>query len=128
MLTIKSDDVMGRAKAFEAMVKGAKIPAPTVPESFKVLMRELNSLGLDVVAHEMREVEDEDVIAPAITELQADLANSSDVEVTDGAPTVSADEIDAESDDTDEEIVEDPELEEEVEPSEDELREEEMGA
>jgi hypothetical protein len=58
MLTIKSDDVMGRAKAFEAMVKGEEIPAPTVPESFKVLMRELNSLGLDVIAHEAEEVEE----------------------------------------------------------------------
>ncbi len=52
MLTIKSDDVMGRAKAFEAIVKGLDIPAPTVPESFRVLMRELNSLGIDVVPHE----------------------------------------------------------------------------
>jgi len=52
MLTIKSDDVVGRAKAFEAIVKGTEIPAPTVPESFKVLMRELNSLGLDVVMKE----------------------------------------------------------------------------
>ncbi|MDQ3008804.1 MAG: DNA-directed RNA polymerase subunit beta [bacterium] len=59
MLTIKSDDVMGRAKAFEAMVKGTAIPAPTVPESFKVLMRELNSLGLEVVAHEAKEIDDE---------------------------------------------------------------------
>jgi DNA-directed RNA polymerase subunit beta len=52
MLTIKSDDVMGRSKAFEAIVKGQDIPAPTVPESFRVLMRELNSLSLDVVPHE----------------------------------------------------------------------------
>ncbi|MCB9801251.1 MAG: DNA-directed RNA polymerase subunit beta [Pseudomonadales bacterium] len=55
MLTIKSDDVMGRAKAFEAIVKGLDIPAPTVPEGFRVLMRELNSLGLDVVPHEAEE-------------------------------------------------------------------------
>jgi DNA-directed RNA polymerase subunit beta len=52
MLTIKSDDVVGRAKAFEAIVKDTEIPAPTVPESFKVLMRELNSLGLDVQMNE----------------------------------------------------------------------------
>lgn len=55
MLTIKSDDVKGRGNAFEAMVKGEDIPAPTVPESFKVLVRELNSLGLDVVPHEVKE-------------------------------------------------------------------------
>lgn len=50
MLTIKSDDVVGRAKAFEAIVKGIDIPEATVPESFKVLVRELNSLGLLIEA------------------------------------------------------------------------------
>jgi len=48
MLTIKSDDVVGRARAFEAIVKGTEIPESTVPESFKVLVRELNSLGLSI--------------------------------------------------------------------------------
>jgi DNA-directed RNA polymerase beta' subunit len=48
MLTIKSDDVVGRAKAFEAIVRGTEIPQPTVPESFKVLVKELNSLALEV--------------------------------------------------------------------------------
>jgi DNA-directed RNA polymerase subunit beta len=48
MLTIKSDDVVGRAKAFEAIVKGQDIPEATVPESFKVLVRELNALGLSI--------------------------------------------------------------------------------
>lgn len=46
MLTIKSDDVLGRARAFEAIVKGTDIPESTIPESFRVLVRELNSLGL----------------------------------------------------------------------------------
>ena len=50
MLTIKSDDVVGRARAFEAIVKGTDIPESTVPEGFKVLVRELNSLGLAVDA------------------------------------------------------------------------------
>ncbi|OGH40285.1 MAG: DNA-directed RNA polymerase subunit beta [Candidatus Levybacteria bacterium RIFCSPLOWO2_01_FULL_37_26] len=49
MLTIKSDDVVGRAKAFEAIVKGVDIPTPRVPESFKVLMKELASLGLNII-------------------------------------------------------------------------------
>lgn len=49
MLTIKSDDVIGRAKAFEAIVKGTDIPQSTVPESFKVLVKELQALGLSVV-------------------------------------------------------------------------------
>ncbi|MEK7470881.1 MAG: DNA-directed RNA polymerase subunit beta [Patescibacteria group bacterium] len=48
MLTIKSDDVLGRAKAFEAIVKGTDIPEATIPESFRVLVRELNSLGLSI--------------------------------------------------------------------------------
>lgn len=50
MLTIKSDDVVGRARAFEAIVKGIDIPEATVPESFRVLVRELNSLGLSIEA------------------------------------------------------------------------------
>jgi DNA-directed RNA polymerase subunit beta len=50
MLTIKSDDVLGRARAFEAIVKGIDIPDATVPESFKVLVRELNSLCLSIEA------------------------------------------------------------------------------
>jgi DNA-directed RNA polymerase subunit beta len=49
MLTIKSDDVVGRAKAFEAIVKGTDIPESTIPESFKVLVKELQALGLSVV-------------------------------------------------------------------------------
>lgn len=49
MLTIKSDDVVGRAKAFEAIVKDSPIPESNIPESFKVLVKELNSLCLDVV-------------------------------------------------------------------------------
>ena len=49
MLTIKSDDVVGRARAFEAIVKGTDIPASTIPESFKVLVKELQALGLNVI-------------------------------------------------------------------------------
>ncbi len=49
MLTLKSDDVVGRAKAFEAIVKGETIPMSSIPESFKVLVKELNSLCLAVV-------------------------------------------------------------------------------
>ena len=48
MLTIKSDDVVGRVRAYEKIVKGENIPSPGVPESFKVLMKELQSIGLDV--------------------------------------------------------------------------------
>ena len=48
ILTIKSDDVMGRARAYEAIVKGDPMPAPGIPESFNVLLHELRGLGLSV--------------------------------------------------------------------------------
>ena len=48
ILTSKSDDVVGRVKTYEAIIKGENIPTPGVPESFKVLLKELQSLGLDV--------------------------------------------------------------------------------
>ena len=48
ILTVKSDDVVGRVKAYEAIVKGENIPEPGVPESFKVLVKELQALGLDI--------------------------------------------------------------------------------
>jgi DNA-directed RNA polymerase subunit beta len=60
MLTIKSDDINGRSKAFKAMVKGVEIPAPNVPESFRVLVRELNSLGLDVIPLDLEEAEEDE--------------------------------------------------------------------
>ena len=71
ILTVKSDDVVGRVKTYEAIVKGENIPEPGVPESFKVLIKELQSLGLDVsvLSAEDAEVEikeyDEDVTAVA---------------------------------------------------------------
>ena len=48
ILTVKSDDVVGRVKTYEAIIKGENIPEPGIPESFKVLLKELQSLGLDV--------------------------------------------------------------------------------
>ena len=64
MLTIKSDDISGRSKAFKAMVKGIDIPAPNIPEGFRVLMRELNALGLDVLPLDLQEEdEEEEVVA-----------------------------------------------------------------
>jgi DNA-directed RNA polymerase subunit beta len=48
ILTVKSDDVIGRVKTYEAIVKGENIPEPGIPESFKVLIKEMQSLALDV--------------------------------------------------------------------------------
>lgn len=59
ILTVKSDDVVGRVKTYEAIVKGENIPEPGVPESFKVLIKELQSLGMDVkiLAEDEEEIE-----------------------------------------------------------------------
>ena len=59
MLTVKSDDIVGRVKTYEAIVKGHNIPPAGVPESFKVLVKELQALGLDVkvLDHDMNEIE-----------------------------------------------------------------------
>ncbi len=67
ILTVKSDDVVGRVKTYESIVKGENVPEPGVPESFKVLIKELQSLGMDVKILsgdeqeiEMKEIDDED--------------------------------------------------------------------
>jgi DNA-directed RNA polymerase subunit beta len=107
MLTIKSDDVMGRAKAFEAIVKGTDIPAPTVPESFKVLMRELNSLAIDVVPYELEEVEEVDATPPpgiaddVITDDQAAVV-ADDTQVAGDDDDVAVDDTDDVDEDFDE--------------------------
>ena len=74
ILTVKSDDVTGRVKTYEAIVKGSNIPQPGVPESFKVLIKELQSLCLDVrvldedgAEIELKDDEDEDYIIDAST-------------------------------------------------------------
>jgi DNA-directed RNA polymerase subunit beta len=82
LLTVKSDDVVGRVKTYEAIVKGENIPEPGVPESFKVLIKELQSLGLDVKVLsenneeiEIREI-DED-IAETARELELSIEGQS---------------------------------------------------
>jgi DNA-directed RNA polymerase subunit beta len=78
MLTIKSDDTVGRVKAYEAIVKGENIPEPSIPESFKVLLKEMQSLALDVkvVAEDGGDVtvrEEDDELLRAAEELGIDL-------------------------------------------------------
>jgi len=79
LLTIKSDDILGRVKVYEAIVKGENIPEPGIPESFKVLLKELQSLCLNVevlssdgVAVEMRDTDDD--VYRAAEELGIDLS------------------------------------------------------
>ena len=75
MLTYKSDDVVGRTKAFEAIVKGTDIPTPRVPESFKVLVKELQALGLRIDPVEAEVKVDEVLATPAVpAELAAEEA------------------------------------------------------
>jgi DNA-directed RNA polymerase subunit beta len=77
LLTVKSDDTVGRVKAYEAIVKGENIPEPSIPESFKVLLKEIQSLSLDAnVVSEGGEVEladEEDDLLKAAEELGMDL-------------------------------------------------------
>ena len=78
MLTVKSDDVVGRLKTYEAIVKGESIPTPGVPESFRVLTKELQSLGLDLKLYREDEIlelkesieDDADVISAKGIELE----------------------------------------------------------
>lgn len=92
ILTVKSDDVVGRVKTYEAIVKGENIPEPGVPESFKVLIKELQSLGLDVsvLSEENEEIEIRDIdedVAQTVQELGIDIVeeNTSNVaQVYDG--------------------------------------------
>jgi DNA-directed RNA polymerase subunit beta len=82
MLTIKSDDTVGRVKAYEAIVKGENIAEPSIPESFKVLLKEMQSLALDVnvISEEGAEVEvreEDDELLRAAEELGIDLSPGS---------------------------------------------------
>ncbi len=83
MLTIKSDDIVGRSKAFEAIVKGTEIPESTIPESFKVLLKELNALGLDVQPIEPQEVF-------KVDEVEEEIETNQDNSETSGTEEVSA--------------------------------------
>jgi DNA-directed RNA polymerase subunit beta len=83
ILTVKSDDVVGRVKTYESIVKGENVPEPGVPESFKVLIKELQSLGMDVKILsgdeqeiEIREIDEED--EPANDRLGFDLDSGED--------------------------------------------------
>lgn len=110
LLTVKSDDVIGRVKTYEAIVKGENVPEPGVPESFKVLIKEMQSLGLDVKVlsedrQEMEIPESEDDVADAAEELGLEL------------PKPGADELDDELEDEGDEVDLD-ESEEDIEPDE----------
>ena len=82
ILTVKSDDVVGRVKTYEAIIKGENIPEPGVPESFKVLLKELQSLALDVkvLKDDETEVEMMESIEYVDSELNAMISDSTVVQ------------------------------------------------
>ncbi len=93
ILTVKSDDVVGRVKTYESIVKGYNIPKPGVPESFKVLIKELQSLGLDVRVLDkdnneidLRQNFDDEVVLPVVdnSELEEVMNSVNDAEDADG--------------------------------------------
>jgi len=104
ILTVKSDDVVGRVKTYEAIVKGDNVPTPGVPESFKVLIKELQSLALDVkvldedgAEVELKEDIDDDV-PQASREIMESLSQQSESEATDLESFVSEVDEDEEDD------------------------------
>ncbi|HAF17690.1 MAG TPA: DNA-directed RNA polymerase subunit beta, partial [Peptococcaceae bacterium] len=111
ILTVKSDDVVGRVKTYEAIVKGENVPEPGVPESFKVLIKELQSLALDVrvLSESNEEVEirdDEDDIGETARELELDDSGVTPSRVTKKS-SPALDEEDSDQDDEEELPVED---------------------
>ena len=85
ILTVKSDDVIGRVKTYEAIIKGTNIPEPGIPESFKVLLKELQSLGLDVrvLRDDDSEVEIMETSEYGETDLNAIIGNDKNFEFED---------------------------------------------
>ena len=109
ILTVKSDDVVGRVKAYEAIVKGNNIPEPGVPESFKVLIKELQSIGLDisVLTSDSKEIDIRDEEDEPTRRNTADIQPPPEPEITENEETESTDEFtDNEYIPTDEEIAE----------------------
>lgn len=110
ILTVKSDDVVGRVKTYEAIVKGENIPEPGVPESFKVLIKELQSLGLDVSVlaegdAEIEIKEDDEDVTEVAHELGMDEPFPSIVEDidTDELGYINVEDIEEESEEVDQE-------------------------
>jgi len=127
MLTVKSDDVVGRVKTYEAIVKGENIPEPGVPESFKVLIKELQSLGLDVrlFAGENNELEIKENVEDGITfNLDKHEEILDETELEEGFIETDEDlEMIEEQDDYEEDILEDEDLEEIIEENLEEIEE-----
>ena len=101
ILTVKSDDVIGRVKTYEAIVKGENIPEPGIPESFKVLVKELQSLGLDISLYtdDNQEVKIKDYVEEAVEGVEETIDESEFEEG--GLTTVSDSELESSQEDDD---------------------------
>jgi DNA-directed RNA polymerase subunit beta len=86
ILTVKSDDVVGRVKTYESIVKGENVPEPGIPESFKVLIKELQSLALDVKVYseEKEEIAIKEYVEDDLEELNVNIEGREDEEVLSG--------------------------------------------
>ena len=104
MLTVKSDDVVGRVKTYESIVKGENVPEPGVPESFKVLVKELQSLGLDVrlYSENDEEIELKENIDEGV-DLNLESTKLSEEELMDDMSIVDDTNLDGESEEREEE-------------------------
>jgi DNA-directed RNA polymerase subunit beta len=94
ILTVKSDDIVGRVKTYEAIVKGENIPEPGVPESFKVLLKELQSLALDirVLREDQTEVEIKECIED-VDDLNVNIDGFEDEEFRRSRPMTAEEEL-----------------------------------
>ena len=124
MMTVKSDDVTGRVKVYEALVKGEDLPKPSVPESFRVVIKEFQALGLDITVLdkdgkfvELKELEEaeKDTYVPD-TDLESEILKEK--EINEKSNEKAPSELENELDDFDE--MEENEIDEE--PTDEELK------
>ncbi|MPM38690.1 DNA-directed RNA polymerase subunit beta [bioreactor metagenome] len=116
LLTVKSDDVVGRVKTYEAIVKGENVPEPGVPESFKVLIKELQSIGLDV------KILTEDAQEILIRDSDDDVHETAkELELNIGGEEVQVSPVERKQADFEPDMVDELEANDDIEPMEEEL-------
>ena len=132
MMTIKSDDVIGRVKVYESLVKGTPIPKSGVPESFRVLIKEFQALGLDITVLneqgsfvELKELEeadkDDNLLDPKDKKVESNLVGEESEELEEITDSFADDEYEDELDNYEEENESEEEFEEEFEDSLDDI-------
>ena len=117
ILTVKSDDVVGRVKTYEAIVKGENVPEAGIPESFRVLVKELQSLGLDVKVYsdENEEVAIKECVEDELDdELSVNMEGTEDLQFVHQYDEPAGDDITIENEDGDDEDLEDDELDDDL--------------